>query len=180
MMRKNYFWGVLFIVLGVAFIAKKVLFLHIPIMTLIFSFILIWWGISLISGKPRVKIEFDERDRTPFSFGEMKATDKQNKYDIIFSNSTVDLTTLPIPLENKTIKIDTVFARSLIKINPDVPAVIKISSAFAAAHLPNNSVITFGEYTYVTRSYREGMPHLYIKTDVVFGNTEVIEVGGMF
>jgi hypothetical protein len=174
-MRKNNFWGILLILLGITFIGRRVFQLNLPTLTVIFSFVFIYWGISMIVAKPEEPRDGRGSEERIFTDSEIKANINQDKYDILFSSSTVDLTTLPVPLEKRKIKIDTIFSRSIIRINPEVPALIKVDAVFASAHLPNNTHISFGDYTYATRSYREGLPHLYIKADVVFGQMDIIE-----
>lgn len=170
-MKGNYFFGLLLILIGVVFMANRFLNLDIPVFTTIFAFACIFWGIYII------KNGFGIRTRSEMVFheGEIKASDIQNKYDIIFSSGTVDLRDLPLPASNRRIKIATVFARGVIRINPEIPAVIKVSSAFGSARMPNNSFISFGSYTYNTRSYSQGKPYVYIEADVVFGNLEIVE-----
>lgn len=207
-MGRSYFWGLLLILIGTAYILRQVLNIFLPIGTLVGSFVLIYWGVSLIIGKGEVhhhRHHHRRRDRDMdsfssdnyqdstnyqgstnyqerkpehtdiFSSGEIKATNEQDRYNIIFGNSTIDLRTLPTPLETRTIKIDAVFSKVFIRINPEVPAVIKADCVFSGVRFPNNTQISFGDYTYTTRAYKEGMPYLLIKTDVVFGSADIIE-----
>lgn len=177
--RKNNFWGIIFLLIGISFIAKRIIYIN------VFHFIVplafIYWGVNRIPRRRERNFRLESgKSNVIFNSAEIVASPHQNKYDVIFSNAVIDLTTLPVPLDYRHIKIDTVFSRSLIKINPDVPAIIKVSSVFSSAHMPNGSMISFGDYTYATRSYREGLPHLYIKADVVFGHTDIIEGNGFF
>lgn len=184
-MRRNYFWGILLILIGLTYIARQVFNIYFPLGTLIVAFALIYWGISLItgnSGKREHHFHVNEgnyhngnEQNMIFSNCDMKANSEQDKYNLIFSSGTIDFRTMQIPLENRNLKIDVIFSKGLIRINPDIPAIFKVDSAFASARFPNNTQISFGNYTYKTRSYKEGMPHLYIKVDVVFGSADFIE-----
>lgn len=184
-MRRNYFWGILFILIGFTYVARQILDIYFPIGTLVIAFVLIYWGISLITGHSgKREHHFHEREgnyhagneqNMIFSNCEMKANSEQDKYNLIFSSGIIDLRTLQIPLEKRTIKVDVIFSKGLIRINPDIPAIIKVDSAFASARFPSHTQISFGNYTYFTRSYKEGMPHLNIKVDVVFGSVDIIE-----
>lgn len=176
-MKRNYFLGLLLIIIGLVFIANRFLNLDIPLSTIIVSFALIYFGISIMTGRSAFhsRRHRHEEDEILYTQGEIKGNASQDKYDVIFSSSTVDLTTISFPEKTRRIKIDTIFSSSIIRINPDIPAVIKISSAFASAHIPNNTILSFGDYTYTTKGYKDGFPHLYIKADVVFGKMEIVE-----
>lgn len=184
-MRRNYFWGILCILIGVTYVARQILNIYFPISTLIIAFILIYWGISLITGHSgKREHHFNNREcnyhagneqNIIFSNCETKVNNEQDKYNLIFSSGIIDLRTLNMPLENRSLKVDVIFSKGLIRINPDIPAVIKVDSAFANARFPNNTQVSFGNYTYVTRSYKQDMPHLYIKIDVVFGSADIME-----
>lgn len=174
-MRRNYFWGFLLIAIGAAYIARHVLNIYFPIGTIIFAFVFIFWGISLITRNPDEKHNSREREEYVFSNNNIKGNSVQDKYDIIFGSGNIDLTTLTMPTENRSIKIDIIFSSGLIRINPDIPAIIRVDSAFASAQLPDNARITFGNYSYVTRSFKQGLPYVNIKVDVVFGRADIIE-----
>jgi hypothetical protein len=50
-----------------------------------------------------------------------------------------------------------------------------MNSAFGNAVAPDHSSISFGEYTYRSKSYKEGQPYLKIEADVVFGKLDITE-----
>lgn len=60
----------------------------------------------------------------------------------------------------------------MIKVNPEIPTVIKISSAFGSGNTPDGSTIVFGDHTYRTG---EGTPALVIEANVVFGKIDIVE-----
>ena len=179
-MRRNYFWGILLILIGVGAVAKQFINIDLPTSTIIFSSILILWGISILTGNyiphERHRHRHREREEDAFTKQERNNYTFQDKYDVIFGDRTIDLTMLNLPDKNKNIKIDTVFARSYVKINPQIPAVIKVNAVFAGAYLPNKTNISFGEYTYTTKGFKEGLAYYYIKADVVFGQMDIVEV----
>lgn len=111
-----------------------------------------------------------------FSSGDIMANGRERKYDIIFGDGKIDLSRLPMPVENRSMKIDVIFSNGVIRINEDIPAVIRGKSVFSNVRMPDNSSVSFGETTYVTRSFREGAPHYYIVIDTVFGNAELFSL----
>ena len=179
-MRRTYFWGILLILIGVLAVVRQFINIYLPTSTIVFSAIFIFWGISILTGshRPHERRRHRERDREddPFIKNQGTSYGMQEKYDVMFSDRTIDLTTLALPEKNKKIKIDTIFGRSYVKINTDIPAMIKVNAVFAGAYLPNKTNISFGEYTYTTRGFKEGLPYYYIKADVVFGEMDIVEV----
>jgi hypothetical protein len=109
-----------------------------------------------------------------FSSREVIAGGFEGKFEIIFSDGTIDLSKVQIPLYNRTIKIDVVFSSGRIKIEENIPMLISVKSVFSSVRLPDRNGITFGGYDYVTRSFIDGQPHLHVIIDSVFCSTDVI------
>ena len=184
-MRRNYIWGIILILVGVGAVAKQFININLPTRTIIFFAFFILWGISILTGHhtPFERHSHRHRDRDrdrqqddPFIKNQGTSYGVQEKHDVIFSDTTIDLTALVLPETNKNIKIDTIFARSYVKINPEIPAIIKVTAMFAGAYLPNRTNISFGDYTYTTKGFKEGSPYYYIKADVIFGQMDIVEV----
>lgn len=74
---------------------------------------------------------------------------------------------------NNNIEINTVFSNSVVNIDPEVPIVIRINSAFASVKIPDNSNITFGNYTYKTPAFNKDEPYLEIEANAVFANVTI-------
>ncbi|MDT8717212.1 hypothetical protein IAI10_11140 [Clostridium sp. 19966] len=98
------------------------------------------------------------------------------EYNVVFGNGSIDFTRLPVPNKVKKFKVDYVFSGGEIKINPNIPLVIKVDSVFSSAELPNIGKVSFGEEVYFSPSYRKGEPHFYIKLDTVFSSVVIREV----
>jgi hypothetical protein len=169
---KNYnIWTILLIIVVVIIIGPHVLKFAFTVI-----FILLVVGLILfILKKSNNGNKYNKMDRM-FMNGETKATELHNKYDFTFSNAVLDCTELPVPLQDKNIKIDVTFSKCVIKINPDVPAIIRIDTSFSNVRLPSNNSITFGEESYATRGYRRGLPCYYIQLDVSFSDVNIIEI----
>lgn len=52
---------------------------------------------------------------------------------------------------------------------------IKVDAAFASAKMPDGNRISFGDYTYQTKSLKEGEDYLRVDADVVFGELVIEE-----
>lgn len=176
----SYFWGLLLIIIGLTYLLRYLFNFYFPLGTIILAFILIYGGISIITKEPNINVSINNtkdhrKENIMFSDSHIDVNNEQSKYNIMFSNSTIDLRNLPFPSEKKSINIDVLFSKSLIRINPNIPAIIRIDSAFSSARFPNNTQITFGDYSITTPGYKEGMPHYFIKGSVVFGSIDIIE-----
>jgi hypothetical protein len=162
------FWGLFLIFIGVLYTLRSIFNLNIPVLRTIVALFIIYIGVSMLinSGSARRNtVIFDERN--------MSNTDSQ-EYNIIFGTGVVDLSKVNIDSDVRK-EIDTVFASSTIRVDPDIPARIVVNSAFAWAQMPDGNGIAFGQYTYVTKSYVPGEKHLEVKADVVFGELKIVE-----
>ena len=111
-----------------------------------------------------------------FSSRDIVAGGFERKFDIVFSSGNIDLSGVQIPLYDRDVKIDMIFSSGKIKINENIPMVISVKTIFSSVNLPRRKGMSFGGYDYVTRSFREGQPAIYIKIDSVFSSTDVVGV----
>lgn len=169
-MRKYDTWTILLIIIVVVIIAPHLLKF---VFSAVFVLIVVTF-ILFILKKHGNENGYNKMDGI-FMSGEVKATDLHNKYDFTFSSAILDCTELLAPLQDKNMKIDVTFSKCVIKLNPNVPALIRIDSSFANVTLPNNSRITFGEQSYATAEYKSGLPCFYIKVDVAFSDVEIVD-----
>jgi hypothetical protein len=90
-------------------------------------------------------------------------------YNLIFSRGTVDLSTLNPCQGSKRIKVNTIFGYGTLVLNPDIPVVIKASSAFGSLELPDGVQVAFGERTYRSREPGCSGECIEIEAAAVFG-----------
>ena len=64
------------------------------------------------------------------------------------------------------------FGNTLVKIDPSIPTLIKVNSAFGSGSTPDGSTIVFGDHT---QKIGEGDQILTIEANVVFGKIDIIE-----
>ena len=164
------FWGALLILLGISIILKVVLGIHFPFFRLIVAVLIIYFGIRILIGAPLCKVT---RGDVFFREGNI-SSGASGKYDVVFGKGVIDLS--DIKLEKETIKkqVSAVFGEGIIKINPEMPVKIVVNSAFAGARFPDGNLVTFGKYTYTTKSFKEGEKHLLVEANAVFGALEVV------
>lgn len=192
-MRRNFFWRYFFIFLLIIYAAERFLKFSFFMSKSLIPILLVIWGISVLSRGSRHRKDYRERQNYHqfengctnegyyganrkdiiFSKGRITAAGNEKKYSIIFSEGRIDTSGLLIPVDNRMLKIDVIFSNGTITINEDIPAVIRANGVFSSVSLPDNSNITFGEHTYVTRSYRDGAPHYYIEINSIFSSTVI-------
>jgi predicted membrane protein len=166
------FWGAILILLGISVILRVVLGIHFPIFRLLIAILVIYFGIRLLIGAPLCKVNRGA-GTVMFKESRIEAT-TAGKYDIVFGKGVIDLT--DVKLEKETVKkeVNTVFGAAVIKINPEMPVKIVANSAFASTKFQDGNIITFGKYTYATKSFRETEKHLLVETNAVFGSLEIV------
>jgi len=74
----------------------------------------------------------------------------------------------------KKIEINTIFAEGKVILNPDVPTLIKASSAFGELKLPDRSSVVFGSQKYRIGEVSANQGYLEIEASAVFGALKFI------
>ncbi len=167
------FWGLLFIVIGLALVFKIVFNLDFPLIRVIIAFVLIFLGIRMLVGG--FGFHSHSRDSNDVIFGEKyySKTEDGKEYNVIFGKGTYEFTDSDSLQTEKRVKIGTIFGASLIKINKDMPVKIKVDAAFASVELPNGNSTVFGNTVYESPGLDTSKPYLDLKLDVVFGEVDV-------
>ena len=165
---QSYFWGIFLIGIGILMIVKYQFKLNISLPRIIIGVLFLALGVSMLMGG---SITRDKSDMF-FSEGTLQIVDPENEYNVVFGNMVIDLSAIPQEDLKDKIKINTVFGNALIKINPEIPTIVKINSAFGSGNTPDGSAIVFGDHTY---RIGEGTPVLAIEANVVFGKIDIVE-----
>jgi uncharacterized membrane protein len=164
MKTKKLFWPIVFISAGIIIMLNSLFNLHIRLNKLIFAVILIYIGISIMTGKRR---------ENPAAFSEDKRdSDKYRNYSYVFGSGDVDLTDIQLYEENVNVKVDIVFGTGRIRLKEGTPAVIKMESYFASTNYRGENII-FGDKTVKTPSYIDGQPFLNIRVSTIFGSADI-------
>ena len=168
----SFFWGFLIVLIGLSILLNAIFKISIPIFKIFFALFFIYIGLKILFGAFGIKTT---HNTIIFSDSKIEAKKSDNNYNVIFGKGVIDLTNL-LPLDqNIKIEVNTIFGEGIIKINPEIPTIIKISSVFAGARMPEGSVAALGSSEYRTKSFSESKSYLKIKADVVFGELIIIE-----
>jgi len=162
------FWGIVVVLLGLSIILNVVAGVKIPFFRIFFGLLLIYWGVSLLIGA-----RFHRSGTAVFSDADIKAT-AAGKQDVIFGRAAVDLSGIVLKPGANRYEVNTVFGASVIKLDRTMPVKVAASAAFAGVKLPDGGSVAFGESGWRSPGLKEDSTYLLVKTDVVFGATEVV------
>ena len=164
------FWGVFLIFLGLCAIFKTVFHLNISVFRIGFAFLIIYLGLSMLFNGPHFNVE-----NNTILFGNRELIlDEQGEYNVIFGRGLIDLSTLSAEHRTQRTEINVVFGEGVIKINPNLPMKIKVSSVFAGARLPDGNRVTMGDYTYQTPNYAENNEGILVEANVVWRLVSIV------
>jgi len=163
------FWGVVLILAGLSVLIKVFFHVDIPVFRIIFGFLVILFGISILTGQ-----SFCYHDRNSVVFGEHHFHGNTgNEYNVVFGRGITDLTTLPPG--GKTVKVNTVFAENTVYIDPKQPVHIESNAVFAGVILPDGNSAAFGTYNYKSPGLEKAKSYVKIEINAVFGSVQVVE-----
>jgi hypothetical protein len=163
------FWGVLLIVAGVLLIVKKYVPFTLPIGRIIVALVFVYLGVRIIVHGPAV------RDENTVVFGSRTTlageTAGSRDYNVIFGSGDIDFTGLPA--DDTTREVNVIFGSGTLRVNPDAPVKISMSSVFGSVRAPDGTTVAFGDRTWTSAAYRDGSPALRVKAVAVFGSLSI-------
>lgn len=171
----TYFWSGLLIVAGVLMIAKYSLNLRFSTPRVLFGLIIIYIGCFVLFGGSGWGGGIRSGANLVFGNGHIPVHALEDEYNIIFSNGSIDMTDMDEVPSDGEVEVNVVFGSGVLRINPDIPIVIKMSAAFGSVEAPDRSSAGFGENIYRTPAAQAGGDYLEIEANAVFGRLEIVE-----
>lgn len=168
----SFFWGAVIILIGLSIILNAVFNIKIPVFSIIIALIFIYLGLKILFGSFGIKTS---KNTVVFSSSDLKSSNKNEEYNIIFGRGTIDLTDIDLEEKQLFYEINVVFGKADVLIDPNIPLIIKVSSVFAGAHLPDGNVAAIGNNSYISPAYVKGEKFISIEMDAVFGELNIIE-----
>jgi hypothetical protein len=160
------FWGVLLIAVGVWFLVRHYVPVHIPVIRVIIAVLFVYIGIRVLVHGPIVR----DRNTTVFGQSTMQfSPDHGRDYNVIFSTGTVDLSGVTISGSSVRAEVNVVFGSATLRLDPAIPVRVKMSSAFGTVEAPSGRSVAFGDTVYTSASYKDGAPALEVHATAVFG-----------
>jgi hypothetical protein len=164
-------WGSFFILLGLSVILKHTMNLEIPVIRVFLGLFLVYLGVQVLTGGC---FRRNQRDcDVVFSDRKVPADAKSGEYNVLFGKGEVDLTGAGV--KEASVKVNTIFGASILKVRKDAPVLVRATSAFGAVDLPDGSTAAFGNALFKGKGYQEGKPHLEVEAVAVFGHCQVVE-----
>jgi predicted membrane protein len=164
------FWGVLLILGGLSILLKLVFGISFPFFKILFGLLFIYIGIRLILG---ISNKTENENTMVFGTNRFRYDQNNLEQNIVFSKGLIDYTNADIQSSAKSSKINIVFSEGTMHIDESIPMKIKVSSVFSGTSFPDSTTISFGEYTYTTKAFKDSLPYISVKVDVVFSSFKV-------
>jgi len=164
------FIGIVFLTVGIILLLNTFFNFNINVFKLTIGILIILFGVFILFNG----FGFQDSGNIVFRGGTIRVSEVQDEYNIIFSSGTVDLSKVTIENEVKKIEVNTIFAEGKVILNPDVPTLIKASSAFGELELPDGSSVIFSSQKYRIGDISTDQGYLEIEASAVFGKLKFI------
>jgi predicted membrane protein len=166
------FMGITFLVVGIILLFNSIFNFNINIFKLIVGVFIVLFGIFILFNGSG----FQGSRNIIFREGVIRVSEVQDEYNIVFASGTIDLSKIKIEDEVKKIEVNTIFADGKVILSPDVPTLIKASSAFGELELPDRSSVIFSSQKYKIGDISTNQGYLEIKANAVFGKLKFITI----
>jgi predicted membrane protein len=164
------FWGVVLIALGVWFLVRHYVPVHIPVIRILVAVLFVYVGVRVLAHGPG----YQDRNTVVFSQSNLAWSPERGRdYNVIFSSGTVDLSGVTLGAESVRMEVNVIFGSAELRIDPALPVRVSMSSAFGSVEAPNERTVAFGDSVYTSPSYKSGAPALEIHATAVFGRLTV-------
>ena len=164
------FMGIIFLTVGIILLLNSFFNFNINMFKLIIGIVIVLFGVFVLFNG----FGFQDSRNIVFKEGIIRVSEVQDEYNIIFASGMVDLSKVQVEDEVKKIEINTIFAEGKVILNPDVPTLIKASSAFGELKLPDRSSVVFGSQKYRIGDISTNQGYLEIEASAVFGSLKFI------
>ena len=168
----GYFMGIVFLVIGIVLLLNSIFNFNVHTFKLIVGIVIVLFGVFILFNG----FSFQDSRNIVFREGIIRVSEVQDEYNIVFASGTVDLSKVKIEDKVKKIKVNTIFADGKVILSPDVPTLIKASSAFGELELPDRSSVIFSSQKYKIGDISTNQGYLEIKANAVFGKLKFITV----
>ena len=164
------FWGAVLIIVGVWFIVRRSVPVHIPVIRIIIAVLFVYAGVRLLVRGP----EITDHNTAVFSESTMRySPGRSREYNLVFSSGTVDLSKAVPSGASIHAEVNVIFGSGTLRVDPSQPVRVNMSSAFGTVESPNGRSVAFGDSVYTSPSYRDGAPALEIHATAVFGRLAI-------
>lgn len=167
----EYFVAVILIIMGILLLTRQIFNWNIPVFRIFLGLLIIYVGISILTGG----FGFKSDTSIVFSNQNIPVMDLGKEYSLIFSKCSVDFSRVPPPNGVQKVKVNTIFSDGIITLNPQIPTIVKVNSAFARAEMPDHTSTSFGNNSFRSKNFRPDSNYIEIEANVVFGKLIINE-----
>jgi len=168
----GYFIGIVFLVIGIVLLLNSIFNFNVHTFKLIVGIVIVLFGVFILFNG----FGFQDSRSIIFREGIIRVSEVQDEYNIVFASGTIDLSKVKIEGEVKKIEVNAIFADGKVILNPDVPTLIKASSAFGELELPDRSSVIFSSQKYKIGDISTNQGYLEIEANAVFGKLKFITI----
>ncbi|NCO24785.1 MAG: hypothetical protein COZ07_06405 [Candidatus Infernicultor aquiphilus] len=168
----GYFMGIVFLVIGIVLLLNSIFNFNVHTFKLIVGIVIVLFGVFILFNG----FGFQDSRSIIFREGIIRVSEVQDEYNIVFASGTIDLSKVKIEGEVKKIEVNAIFADGKVILNPDVPTLIKASSAFGELELPDRSSVIFSSQKYKIGDISTNQGYLEIEANAVFGKLKFITI----
>lgn len=163
------FWGIVLVLIGILFLLREALGVHIPIGRTVFAIVLIYIGVRLLLGG----FSLGGAGSSVFGSRSLAPQEPAGDYHVVFGEMKLDLSRVSVANGNCEVSTHTVFGSLKVKLDAATAVRIEANASFASVRLPDGETLTFGSKVYTSPAYKGKGYALRIKADVVFGELVV-------
>jgi hypothetical protein len=168
---KPIFWGAFFVVSGLFLIGKYYFHWNVSTIRVLLGLFLVTLGLSMMFGGG---VHHRWRNSNVImSQARFNITSGNRDYNIVFGQGILDFTQASEEVFDDDMEVNTVFGSSEIKLPRNIAVEIEVNAAFSSIELPDGSVVTFGDQTYLSDPEGKGKPDFTLEINTVFGNTVI-------
>lgn len=178
--------GVFFLLLGLSILLKILFKIDIPVFRALFSVLLIYFGIRMLTGTFGMSGLFEWKDRSSIVFSEGRfhagkggESEEPTHYSIVFGKGVVDLTELSLERAPHDIEVNVVFGEGIIYVDPNAPVHVVSNAVFGESRMPDDNQVVFGTLNYRTAAaVAANESAITVRTNVVFGSVRIRSKSG--
>jgi predicted membrane protein len=164
------FWGAVLVLFGISVLLKAVFHIDIPVFRILVGLIIIYFGLKVLTGWHG----FSSVNSAVFSDCSIAPGDIKGDYSVVFAKGTMDLSNADIKNKSVTVRVHTVFGDTTIYVDKNMPVKVQAEAVFSGVKMADGNLVSIGDLTYLSLSYKEGGNCLIIKSDTVFGSLKIV------
>ena len=166
--------GIIFIFIGISFIAKVFFKIDFPVFKILIALFFIYLGFKMLFGSFGSVHIGSGSNNAIFSETVINGNiDDGGEYNAIFGKVRVDLRDIQLQPGITKIQVNAVFGGAEVLLDKNTPVKIKSDVVFGGVNLPDGKSGGFGTSGFKSPEYDSGEKQLYIEANAVFGGVEI-------